>query len=124
MNFILYQQVIHPIPLRINIWDNAGLYQEITGLILAFQLFLLIFYCFSTKSLIFVRLAPHNIIFALVYVQFDKRKPVARYFKLNRLLYFIRAVHLALSTGNCIKSERAENLGGNKQTVHLIAHRF
>jgi len=121
---VLYIQPNFQLLLQISIWDYAGLNYNNIVFPLSFPLFLLIYYSFSTKSIIFFRPAPYFIVFALVYVQFDKRKPVARYFKLNRLLYFIRAVHLALSTGNCIKSERAENLSGNKQTVQLIAHRF
>jgi hypothetical protein len=34
----------------------------------------------------------YRIVFALIYMQFDKRRLTAGYFKLHRLLYFIRAV--------------------------------
>jgi len=100
MKFILYCQAIYPIPLRISIWENAGLYQEIWGFFLSFQLFLLIYFYFSVKPVIFVRPAPYNIVFALFDMKFDKRKPVAGCFKLHRLLCFIRAVGLPTSTGS------------------------
>ena len=100
MNFILYCQAIYPIPLRISIWEDAGLYQEIWGLFLSFQLFLLIYFFFSAKPVIFVRPAPYNIVFALFDMQFGKRKPVAGCFKLHRLLCFIRGVEYTTPAGS------------------------
>jgi len=63
-------------------------------------LFLLIsriFFCFSEKSIIFDRPVPYRTVFAIFYVQFDKRKLTAGFFKLHRLLYFTRAVWFARS---------------------------
>ena len=40
-------------------------------------------------------------VFVLAYVQFDKRKLTAGYFKLHRLLYFIRAVDYPSLTKCC-----------------------
>ena len=59
-----------------------------------------IFFYFSVKAFIFVRLMPDSIVFALFDVQFDKRKLTAGYFKLHRLLYFTRAVRFAHSEMN------------------------
>ena len=56
---------------------------------------LLICFYFSVKVIIFVWLFPYGKVFALVYMQFDKRKPTAGYFKLHRLLYFTRAVEVS-----------------------------
>ena len=98
MYFVLYRQAIYQIQIHISIWEESGLYQDILGLFLAFQLFLLIFFFFSTKYIIFVRLLHYNIV--LFYMQFNKRKPVAGYYKLHRLLYFIRAVELPTPVGS------------------------
>jgi len=100
MKLILYSQAIYPIQLRISNWGDAGLYQEIWGFFLSFLFFLLIYFFFFGKSAIFVISAPYNVVFDLVYLRFDKRKPVAGYFKLHRLLYFIRAVFLPTPAGS------------------------
>ena len=63
-------------------------------ILLLFILITGIFFYFPPKSIIFVRLSPYRTVFALYYVQFEKRKLPVGYFKLHRLLYFTRAVVL------------------------------
>ena len=94
MNFALYQQINHRLPLRSGIGGDAGLYRDTMGLIFLLQLLLWISFYYFVKVVIFVRLFSCQKVFALFYLQTDKRKPTAGFFKLHRLLFFIRAVHL------------------------------
>ncbi len=61
---------------------NFALYQQIMW----------ISFCFSTKAIIFVCSLPFRKVFAMYDMQLDKQKPATGYFRLHRLLYFIRAV--------------------------------
>ena len=92
MNYPLFQPIIHYFPLDSGIREDAGSYRDTTELTLFTQTILWICFYFSVKTIIFVRLFPYRKVFALVYMQFDKRKPTAALFKLHRLLYFTRAV--------------------------------
>ena len=59
-------------------------------------------YCFTRNFLYpeFIRLFPFWKVFALFYVPFDKREPAAEYFKLHKLLYFIRGIGYPTPTGS------------------------
>ena len=92
MNFTLCQRISHRFSSRLGGGSDVGLPRDTMGLILFLQQILLICFDFSVKDIIFVELFPYRKVFALVYVQFDRRKLPAGYFKLHRLLYFTRAV--------------------------------
>ena len=92
MNLTLYQRISHYLSSRSGGGSDVGLYRYTKRLILFLQQILLICFDFSAKNIIFVRLFTYRKVCALVYMQFDKRKPTAGYFKLHRLLYFTRAV--------------------------------
>ena len=95
MNPALYKHISHPLPTRSSARMNIGLYHNTMGLIFLLQQILWISFCFSVKTIIFVRLFPYRTVFVLFEVQFDKRKHSAVRVKLHRLLYFIRAVRFA-----------------------------
>ena len=120
MEFVLVQQITHQFLIRSGIGNDMGVYREITGLII-FSLILINFSLIplylSSGKIIFVRLFHDRKGFALVYVPFDKRKPTAGYFKLHRLLYFIRAVGLPTLTG----SRRMVGVGRKSCTGYTTA---
>ena len=93
----LYQQINHLFPFRFDIEGDTGLYIDTMVLILSLQIVLLTCVYFSIKTIIFVWLLPFSKVFVLLYLQFYSREPVAGFFKLHRLLYFIRAVDLPTS---------------------------
>ena len=83
MNLTLYQRISHHFSSHSDVGSDAGLSRDARGLILFIQKILLICFCFSVKVIIFGGLFPYRKVFVLVYMQFDKRKPTAGYFKLH-----------------------------------------
>ena len=87
-----YQQFSqHPV-ISSGIGSDTGLYLDILRLIVFLHFFVLFCFAIYKAFCIFVRLLHCRIVFALYYMQFDKRKLTAGHFKLHRLLYFARAV--------------------------------
>ena len=101
MNYSLDKQISHPFPLRLDIGSDTGLFRGKAELILI----LWICFYFSVKVVGFIRLLPFQKVFALFFMQSDKRKPTAGLFKLHRLLYFTRAVCLPTPTKLQSRSE-------------------
>jgi hypothetical protein len=97
MNLSSYQQIIHSRPLRLGSGNDIILYRHTMGLILFLQQILWIIFNISAKAIIFVRLFLYRKIFDLVYMQFDRRKFSAVWFKPHRLLHFTRGVGLFYS---------------------------
>ena len=91
MDCNMYQKVSRRFPSRSD-RREAGLYRGTRGWIHFLQQILRVGFVFSIKAVIFVRLFLHGKVFAVLYVQSDKRKPTAGLFRLHRLLYFTRAV--------------------------------
>ena len=104
MNFALYQHNRHQYPQCSFIEVNNRLYLYSVGIKILLQFILCICFFFSIKVIIFVRLFDYRKVFALFYLWSDKRKPTAGYFRLHRLLCFIRGVLLPIPT-EAIKSE-------------------
>ena len=92
MNIALYQQFTHQLLFYSGIGLDAEWNFNAWGLILFLLLFMLICFHFSKDIITFVRLFPYWMVFVLFNMQFDQRKLIAGFFKLHRLLYFIRAV--------------------------------
>ena len=101
MDFYLSQQVKRSFSLHSNTGGEAGLYRDTKGWILFLKKNLWIGFYLLAKAIIFVRLFPFRNVFALVYVPFEKRRPAVGFFKLHRLLYFIRAVFYPSPTECC-----------------------
>ena len=95
MEFTLVHPIILVFSIHSGIGSDVGLYRDTTGAIVFSVIFVnisLFLLYFSSGKMVYVRLFPFREVFALVHVRFDGRKPTAGYFKLHRLLYFIRAV--------------------------------
>ena len=93
---------IHAFPTHSGIGNTTVLHHHKTGLIIiccTVIIFSFILLFCSTKYVIFVWLLSCRKVFALVYVQSGKRKPAAGYYRLHRLLQFMRAVISPASAG-------------------------
>ena len=100
MELTLEKQSIHPLLTRSGIGRRPGLSFDKTGIIRFFQLFFLHSLLISTKVIIFVRQFDEKEYAPCLCLPYDQRKLPNGYFKLNRLLYFIRAVCLSAPTGS------------------------
>ena len=102
MKLALKQQRIRPFLVPSGIGVDFMLYQNFVRLfvlcVFIYIEFLSILLLYSKEYIIFVRLLFVGIVFALFYMQFDKRKLSGGLYKLRRLLYFTRAVGLPPST--------------------------
>ena len=94
MNFTLHHQRTNTLPLRSRIGGDTGLYCGTVGLMHFLRFILRISFYYSVKVVNSIRLFLCREVFALFFMQSDKRKPSVVLFRLHRLIYFTRAVCL------------------------------
>jgi len=96
MNPALYHQISNTIRLRPVTGADTGLYRDTAGWIFLLQFTLWFCFYFSIKAIIFVLLFHYRNVFELLYLQSGKRKLTAGHNRLNRFLYFTRAVRFPI----------------------------
>ena len=114
MELLFGKRNMYPLLTRSGIRKHIGLSFDKTGIIRFFQLFFLHSLLISTKIIIFVRQFDEKEYAPCLCLPYDQRKLPDGYFKLNRLLYFIRAVGLPAPTGS------RRMVGGGKKELYSL----